>query len=86
MEERKEEFLSSMVSRGEAGECLCKGRLAFRFGQSILSLLCLETEGLGRVRGVVGMCDWKQSSTSSVPVGGRLLVGGLCPPATAVMV
>ena len=47
--------------------------------------VCLEHEGLGRVRGVVGMCGWKQR-TSYVPVGLRLLVGGLCALANAVMV
>ena len=39
VEERKEEFLSSMVSRGGAGECLCKGRLTVCFGQSYLVII-----------------------------------------------
>lgn len=39
VEERKEEFLSSMVSRGGAGGCLCKGRLTFCFGQSYLVII-----------------------------------------------
>ena len=36
VEERKEEFLSSMVSRAGARECLCKGRLHFALGKVML--------------------------------------------------
>ena len=46
-------------------------------GYLVIILVCLEHECLGRVRGVVGMCDWKQR-TSYVSAGLRLLVGGLC--------